>query len=485
MNYEPVIGLEVHVQLKTNTKMFCGCKNEYGGAVNSHVCPVCLGLPGALPTPNEEAIRKTLVTGLMLGCKIAEISKFDRKNYFYPDMPKNYQISQYDLPFCAGGGVVLDKYAFPKDVQGEDYASANKTIRLTRIHLEEDVAKSFHFESGSSGIDYNRAGTPLMEIVSEADIASPDEAFAYLTTLKRILNYGGVSDADMEKGQMRCDVNISVRPVGQKEFGTKCELKNLNSISGVRRALQYEIQRQVDVLSSGGTIRQETRRWDDPAGITQLMRTKEQAHDYRYFPDPDLLPVNTAGAGGLKAQAEKLLPELPAGKKVRFMADYSLSEYQAEVLSADKPLADYFEQAAKPSPKLGAAIANYLINDLLATEPDTSNLPVAAAWFNELAALVEAGTINSKQGKQVFAEMLKGEASPKQLVDKLGLAQVSDTGAIEKLCDEAIAANADSVEAYKSGKLGAINKIKGHVMKASKGSANPKLVDEILLKKLA
>jgi aspartyl-tRNA(Asn)/glutamyl-tRNA(Gln) amidotransferase subunit B len=484
MNYEPTIGLEVHVQLKTNTKMFCGCKNEYGGQVNSHVCPVCLGLPGALPTPNEEAIRKTLLTGMMLGCGITEVSKFDRKNYFYPDMPKNYQISQYDLPFCVGGGVVLDKYAFPKDVQGEAFATANKTIRLTRIHLEEDVAKSFHFEGGSSGIDYNRAGTPLMEIVSEADIATPDEAFAYLTTLKRILNYGGVSDADMEKGQMRCDVNISVRPVGRKEFGTKCELKNLNSISGVRRALQYEIHRQIEVISSGGTIRQETRRWDDPSGVTQLMRIKEQAHDYRYFPDPDLLPVNTGGPNGLKAQAEKLLPELPAGKKIRFMDDYSLSEYQAEVLSADKPLADYFEAAAKPAPKLGAVIANYLINDLLATEPDTSNLPLPAAWFNELAGLVAAGTINSKQGKQVFAEMLKGESSPKQLVDKLGLAQVSDTGALEKLCDEALAANRDSVEAYKSGKLGAINKIKGHVMKASKGSANPKLVDDLLQKKL-
>ena len=347
-DYEPVIGLEVHVQLKTNTKMFCGCKNEFGGATNSHLCPVCIGLPGVLPVPNEEAIIKTLLTGEMLGCEIATRCKFDRKNYFYPDMPKNYQISQYDEPLCAGGAVTLDLLAYPKDAQKDPATVADKPIRLVRIHLEEDVAKSFHFEDGTSGIDFNRAGTPLMEIVSEADISSPEEAFAYLSALKQILVYGGVSDADMEKGQMRCDVNVSIRPKGQVEFGTKCELKNLNSISGVRRSLKYEIARQIAVLLEGGTIEQQTRRWDDDQGETTLMRVKEKAHDYRYFPDPDIQPVRTDH--GLYDDAKKRMPELPRAKKLRLIETYGVTAYQAGVLAAEAALANYFEEAAKGKP---------------------------------------------------------------------------------------------------------------------------------------
>ncbi len=483
-DYEAVIGLEVHVQLKTNTKMFCGCKNEFGGATNSHTCPVCLGLPGVLPVPNAEAIVKTLLTGEMLGCQIATRCKFDRKNYFYPDMPKNYQISQYDEPLCQGGAVTLDLLAYPKDAQKDEATVADKPIRLVRIHLEEDVAKSFHFEDGTSGIDFNRAGTPLMEIVSEADMSSPEEAFAYLSALKQILIYGGVSDADMEKGQMRCDVNISVRPKGQKEFGTKCELKNLNSISGVRRALKYEIVRQIDVVTSGGTIDQQTRRWDDDKGETTLMRTKEKAHDYRYFPDPDIQPVRTDE--GLYEEAARRMPELPKAKKVRLVDTYGVSAYQAGVLASDASLANYFEEAAKGKPANGAAIANFLLNDFLAMAVDGAAVPhVVPEFFAELAELAGSGQINSKQAKEVFAKMIAENKSPVLLVKELGLSQVSDVAALEAFCDQAIAANPKSVADFKAGKQNAVNALKGQVMKLSKGTANPQLVGEILVKKLS
>ena len=483
-DYEVVIGLEVHVQLKTNTKMFCGCKNEFGGATNSHVCPVCLGMPGVLPVPNAEAIVKTLLTGDMLGCQIATRCKFDRKNYFYPDMPKNYQISQYDEPLCEGGAVTLDLLAYPKDAQKDPTTVSDKPIRLVRIHLEEDVAKSFHFEDGTSGIDFNRAGTPLMEIVSEADMSSPEEAFAYLSALKQILIYGNVSDADMEKGQMRCDVNISIRPRGQKEFGTKCELKNLNSISGVRRALKYEIARQIDLVLSGGKIEQQTRRWDDDKGETTLMRTKEKAHDYRYFPDPDIQPVRTDD--GLYEEAARRMPELPKAKKVRLVDTYSISAYQAGVLASDGALANYFEEAAKGKPSNGAAVANFLLNDFLATTTSEETLPkVAPGFFAELAELASSGQINSKQAKEVFSKMIAEGKSPVLLVKELGLAQVSDVGQLEAFCDLAIAANPKSVADFKAGKQNAVNALKGQVMKLSKGTANPQLVGEILVKKLS
>jgi len=481
--YVATIGLEVHAQLKTKSKMFCGCKVEYGAEPNTHTCPTCLGLPGALPVMNGEALRLTARAGLMLGCNIPEVCKFDRKNYYYPDMPKNYQISQYDQPLCLGGGVPLHETAYPKDAQ-KTIATPGKTIRLTRIHLEEDVAKSFHLES-ASGIDFNRAGTPLMEIVSEADIASPEEAFAYLTALRQILVYGDISDADMEKGQMRCDVNVSVRPVGQKKYGTKIELKNLNTISGVRRALAFEIQRQIELVSKGVKLDQETRRWDDDRGETTLMRIKESAHDYRYFPDPDLLPVRTAK---LVESAKVGMPELPQAKRERFVTQYEVSAYDAAVLADDAALADYFEKAAKGSPK-PKSVANWIINDLLsalsAASLDLSECPIQAVYIGELTALIEAGTISGRQGKEVFAEMMLSGKQPAVIVEEKGLKQVSDTGAIEAFCDEVIAANPASVADYKSGKEAALNFLKGQVMKLSKGKANPAVVGEILAKKLA
>jgi aspartyl-tRNA(Asn)/glutamyl-tRNA(Gln) amidotransferase subunit B len=480
--YVATIGLEVHAQLKTRSKMFCGCKVEYGAEPNVHTCPTCLGLPGALPVMNGEALRLTARAGLMLGCAIPEVCKFDRKNYYYPDMPKNYQISQYDQPLCLGGAVPLHDTAYPKDVQ-KSIATPGKAIRLTRIHLEEDVAKSFHLES-SSGIDFNRAGTPLMEIVSEADIASPEEAFAYLSALRQILVYGQISDADMEKGQMRCDVNVSVRPVGQKEYGTKIELKNLNTISGVRRALAFEIERQTELVSKGVKLDQETRRWDDDRGETTLMRIKESAHDYRYFPDPDLLPVRTPK---IVEAAKDGMPELPQAKRSRFVADFGISEYDAAVLADDRALADYFEAAAQQA-KTPKSVANWIINDLLSAlsvaSLDLSQCPIAPSAISELTALIESGSISGRQGKEVFAEMMTSGKAPAVIVEEKGLKQVSDTGAIEAFCDEVIAANPNSVADYKSGKEAALNFLKGQVMKLSKGKANPAVAGEILAKKL-
>src|SRR3954452_24059669 len=358
MNYIATIGLEVHVQLKTRSKMFCACPVEFGAEPNTHTCPVCLGLPGALPVMNHEALRMTCLTGLMLGCDIAPTSKFDRKNYFYPDLPKNYQISQYDLPLCTGGSVPLHDMAYPKDAQ-KNIATADKEVHLVRIHLEEDVAKSFHMEK-VTGIDFNRSGTPLMEIVSQPEINSPEEAFAYLTALKQILIYGGVSDADMEKGQLRCDCNVSVRPETQAELGAKIELKNLNSISGVRRALAYEIRRQTSMLERGERMEQETRGWDDVAGETFLMRTKEFAHDYRFFPDPDLVPVKT---DALVSEVRPHVPELPKAKRARSVEQYNVSPYDAAVLANDLEVARYFEAAAKGA-KNPKNIANWILNDL-------------------------------------------------------------------------------------------------------------------------
>src|SRR5437762_11632127 len=336
MNYITTIGLEVHVQLKTRSKMFCACPVEFGAGPNTHTCPVCLGLPGALPVMNREALRMTVFTGIMLGCDITPICKFDRKNYFYPDMSKNYQISQYDMPLCTNGSVPLHVLAYPKDAQKE-IATPEKEVHLVRIHLEEDVAKSFHFEK-STGIDFNRAGAPLMEIVTRPEINSPEEALAFLTSLKQILIYGDVSDADMEKGQLRCDCNVSVRSEKQAELGAKIEIKNMNSISGVRRAITYEIQRQINALESGEQLEQETRGWDDVAGETFLMRSKEFAHDYRYFPDHDLVPVKTEV---LLAAARAGVPELPRAKRARFVEQYQVSAYDAGVLANDLELAGH------------------------------------------------------------------------------------------------------------------------------------------------
>ena len=482
MNYLTTIGLEVHVQLKTHSKMFCGCPVEFGAEPNTHTCPTCLGLPGALPVMNHEALRMTVLTGLMLGCDIAPTCKFDRKNYFYPDMPKNYQISQYDMPFCENGAVPLHDLAYPKDAQ-KNIATPDKEVHLVRIHLEEDVAKSFHFET-STGIDFNRAGTPLMEIVTQPEINSPEEAFAFLTSLKQILIYGGVSDADMEKGQLRCDCNISVRPETEFELGTKIEIKNMNSISGVRRALAFEIRRQTEALGRGEKLQQETRGWDDAKVETFLMRTKESAHDYRYFPDPDLVPVKSEV---LLADVRSRVPELPKAKRARFVEKYEVSPYDAGVLANDLDLARYFETAAKGAKK-PKNVANWILNDLqsaLATADKTINqCPIPPEALDELVNLIESGKISGKQGKGVFAEMFASGKSAAFVVKEKGIEQLSDAGAIEALCDQVIAANPKPATDFKAGNAASLNFLKGQVMKLSKGQANPALAGEILERKL-
>src|SRR4029077_18742012 len=442
------IGLEVHVQLKTRSRMFCGSPVEFGAEPNTHTCPVCLGLPGALPVMNQEALRMTVLTGLMLGCEIAPVSKFDRKNYFYPDMPKNYQISQYDMPLCTSGSVPLHDLAYPKDAQ-KNIAVPDKEVHLVRIHLEEDVAKSFHFET-TTGIDFNRAGTPLMEIVTQPELTSPEEAFAFLTSLKQILIYGGVSDADMEKGQLRCDCNISVRPESQAELGAKIEIKNMNSISGVRRALAYEIQRQVDALERGEKLEQETRGWDDAAAETFLMRTKEFAHDYRYFPDPDLVPVKTEV---LLPDARARIPELPKAKRARFVEQYQVSSYDAGVLANDLELARYFEAAAKGARK-SKNVANWILNDLqnaLSTAGKTiSDCPIPPEALDELVNLIDSGKISGTQGKEVFGEMFASGKRAAEIVKKKGIEQLSDARAIKEFCDEVIAANPKPAADFKA-----------------------------------
>jgi aspartyl-tRNA(Asn)/glutamyl-tRNA(Gln) amidotransferase subunit B len=482
MNYITTIGLEVHVQLKTGSKMFCASPVEFGAEPNTHTCPVCLGLPGALPVMNHEALRMTVLTGLMLGCDIAPIAKFDRKNYFYPDMPKNYQISQYDMPLCTNGSVPLHDLAYPKDAQ-KNIATPEKEVHLVRIHLEEDVAKSFHFEN-STGIDFNRAGTPLMEIVTQPEINSPEEAFAFLTALKQILIYGAVSDADMEKGQLRCDCNVSVRPQEQNELGAKIEIKNMNSISGVRRALAYEIRRQISILERREQLEQETRGWNDVAGETFLMRTKEFAHDYRYFPDPDLVPVKT---DVLVADVRERVPELPKAKRARFVEQYGVSPYDAGVLANDLGLARYFEAAARDARK-PKAVANWILNDLqnaLSNGGKTiEDCPIPSEALDELVNLIDSGRISGKQGKEVFAEMFAIGKRAGAIVKEKGIEQLSDVSAIEALCAQVIAANPKSVADFKAGNLASLNFLKGRVMKLSKGKANPQLAGEILEKKL-
>ena len=472
MDYEAVIGLETHVQLKTKSKMWCGCANEFGAPPNTHVCPVCLGLPGGLPVANEEALRLTALTGLLLNCTVSRHAKFDRKNYFYPDMPKNYQITQYDKPSTVAGWV---EFEFKGDLA---------RVRITRAHLEEDVGKNFHFER-QSGVDFNRAGVPLMEIVSEPELTSADMAYEYLNALKDILVYGGVSDCDMEKGMVRCDVNVSVRPRGQQELGAKIEIKNMNSFSGVRKALEYEIPRQIGVLNQGGKLIQSTRRWDDAAGMTEEMRTKEHAHDYRYFPEPDLMPFQPSKEWLAEVASRRV--ELPLARKQRFMRDYQLPASDAQTFVADVPLGTYFEGIARQA-KNPKAAANWIINNLRAklTESQTglADLKFKPAGILELIELVDSGRISSRIAQEVFLDMFATGEPPSRIVEKKGLAQVSDAGAIEKFCDEAIAANPGPAADYKAGKLAALNFLKGQVMKLSKGKANPGLVGQILERKL-
>ena len=472
MEYEAVIGLETHVQLKTKSKMWCGCANAFGAPPNTNVCPVCLGLPGVLPVPNDEALRLTVLTGFLLNCGIPRFAKFDRKSYFYPDMPKNYQITQYDKPSTTNGFVEFE------------FNGGLSRVRITRAHLEEDVGKNSHFER-SSGVDFNRAGVPLMEIVSEPDITSADMAYEYLNALKDILIHGGVSDCDMEKGMVRCDVNISVRPVGAKQLGAKIEIKNMNSFSGVRRALEYEIPRQIEVVSKGGKLVQSTRRWDDVAGITEQMRTKEDAHDYRYFPDPDLMP--SAPMDAWLAEVKARVTELPLARKQRFIRDYQLPAPDAETFVNDVSLGNYFEGIAKQAtnPKI---VANWVINNLRAKLAESQtilgDLKFKPEALVELIGLVEAKTISNAAAQLVFAELFATGKAPAAIVQEKGLAQVSDTSAIEKFCDEVIATNPGPANDFKSGKVAALNFLKGQVMKLSKGKANPTVVGEILERKL-
>jgi len=476
--YDIVIGLEVHVQLKTNSKMFCSCQNKYGEEPNTLVCPVCMGYPGAMPVPNRKAIEKTVIAGIMCSCEIAKFSKFDRKSYFYPDMAKNYQISQYDLPFCKDGKI----HIYGKGFSGNDLEETD--IGITRIHLEEDAAKSTHF-SNYSGIDYNKGGVPLMEIVSEPDITSADEAYAYLTALKQIMQYGDIGSCDMEKGQLRCDVNISLKPCGQEEFGTKIELKNLNSFRAVHRAIDYEIIRQAKILDENGLLNQETRGWNDDKGETYLMRTKESAHDYRYFPEPDLLPIVFSDQDISKLK--KKVPELPEAKKTRFIDAYDLTPFDAQVLIAERSVADFFEAGANltKTPKL---LANWIISELL-RELSGANISIADSKVTpkslvEMIELINNKIISGKIAKTVFSEMFKKGKAPAVIVKEKGLVQVTDEFIIKEFVNRAITDNPSQVEEYKAGKKAVLQYFVGQVMKLSKGKANPQAVIKSIKEKL-
>ena len=494
MTYLVTIGLEVHCQVKTVTKMFCACRTSFGDTPNTHTCPVCLGLPGALPVLNREAIELTLLTGLMIRCSSPEISKWDRKNYFYPDMPKNYQTTQMELPLCLGGGVPLYDHCYPTDYR-KSIANPDKVVRVNRIHLEEDVAKSTHL-GNSSLIDFNRAGTPLMEIVSEPDIESGEEAFAYLRSLQMILQQGGVSDADMEKGQLRCDVNISLRRNAADPLGAKIELKNLNSISAIRRAIHFEIQRQAEDLDRGLPQVQSTRRWDDDRSETQLMRTKEDAHDYRYFTCPDLLPIRTAP---LLEKVRPLVPELPHELAARFANDFGVTTYDAAVLSSDRHLAAYFEAVVTGTGVPGTVslqtrtlpgkkAANFIINNLLGALNEQGigieSCPVAPEKLRALLLLVEDGTLAPNQANEVFAVLYQEPGrDPAAIADTLGFKPAA-AGELEALVDTTIANNPAEVELIKAGNEKLLNFLTGQVMKGASSKPNPKQVTELLRQRL-
>ena len=480
--YEAVIGIECHVELKTASKMFCGCANEFGGEPNTKVCPVCLALPGALPVPNRAAIEHMIRAGAAFGAEIPEFSKFDRKNYFYPDMPKNYQISQYDMPLTKGGIV---RYWL-------DDGSMRECC-LTRIHLEEDTGKSTHAGSGDgriagseySLVDFNRAGVPLMECVSEPELRSAEEAVAYLEALKRTFVQLGVSDVKMEEGSLRCDANVSIRPTGSTALGTKTEIKNMNSFRSVHRAIESEIARQIAVLESGGRIVQETRGWDEIAGTTHSMRSKEQAHDYRYFPDPDLVPLEIDAA--LVERLRATLPVLPPARFAKYHSEYGLSPAHATQLIDNASLSAYFDACVNAGGR-PQQVANFVLGELSRLSNE-GNVPVAESAVTphdlaELIALVEGNTINSKIAKELLGRMWSGEGSPKSIVEKEGLAQTSDTGAIDGFIAGVLAANAEVVADYRAGKTNVLGFLVGQVMKASRGKANPALVQERLREKL-
>ena len=476
--YETVIGLEVHVELATKTKIFCGCSTAFGGAPNSHTCPVCTGMPGSLPVLNKQVVEYAMAVGLATNCDITQNCKFDRKNYFYPDNPQNYQISQLYYPICHDGGIKID-------VNGQ-----KKIVRIHEIHMEEDAGKLNHSgatisTSDSSAVDYNRAGVPLIEIVSEPDMRSSEEARAYLEQLKAILEYTDVCDCKMQEGSLRCDANISVMPEGAAEFGTRAEIKNLNSFRALVRAIEYEVERQIDLVESGGHVVQETRTWDDAQGMTLSMRSKEEAHDYRYFPEPDLVPVELDDAWIERVKNE--LPELPAQRQQRLMTENGLPAYDAGLIVATKAMADYFDAACKNAGD-DKAVANWLLGDVSAylnnEGIEIDAFPIKPENLGEMVALIKGGVLSSKLAKKVFAEMLKADKSPKVLVKELGLEQVSDEGAIAAIVDEVLAENPQSIADFKAGKDRAIGFLVGQVMKKSRGKANPGMVNKLLVEKM-
>lgn len=481
--YEVVIGLEVHVQLATNTKIFCSCPTSFGAPPNTNVCPVCLGLPGALPVMNRRAVEMGSQAAMALHCHVNNFSRMARKNYFYPDLPKGYQISQYDQPLAEHGYLDIT-------VQPEGQEAYKKRIGITRLHLEDDAGKNVHegFKDTDrySYIDLNRSGTPLAEIVSEPDLRSSDEAVAYLTELKQVIQYIDASTCDMEKGHLRADANVSVRLKGDEKFGTRAEVKNLNSFRFLKQAIEYEIARQVAIVEAGGKIFQETRLFDTATGETVGMRSKEQAHDYRYFPEPDLVPVRVSDEW--QAQLRASMPELPFDRRARFVTDYGLREYDAQVLTLTRDLSDYYEKAARSSedPK---ATANWVMGDLLgalkAEGKEIADSPVKPEYMGELATLIKRGEISGKLAKEIFPKMFAEGLSPSAIMERDGLKQISDSGALEKIIDDVMAANPKQLEQYRSGKTAVMGFFVGQVMKASRGQANPAALNELLAKKLA
>jgi aspartyl-tRNA(Asn)/glutamyl-tRNA(Gln) amidotransferase subunit B len=475
MQFEPVIGLEVHVQLDTETKIFCSCSTGFGASPNAHTCPVCTGMPGVLPVLNQRAVTYAIKTGLATGCKVAAESRFDRKNYFYPDLPKGYQITQYGAPIAEHGHLTI-----------ELADGSEKTIGITRIHMEEDAGKLIHDpDRPASMVDLNRAGIPLVEIVSEPDMRTPEEAGAYLRKLHAIVRYIGVCNGNMEEGSFRCDANISLRPKGREQFGTRTELKNLNSFRNVEKAIAYEIQRQTYVLEEGGEVIQETRLWDTANSRTISMRTKEEAHDYRYFPEPDLVPLIIDDAW--LEQVRQSLPELPDAKRQRFMDEYAMTAYDASQLTSSIPLADFFEQTAKELKETKLA-ANWIMGPVLALlkEQNTTipDLPMTAHRLAELLKLMETGRINANAAKTIFDRMVTTDEEPGQILEEMGLEQVSDQGELEGIVVEIIEANQEEVAAYQGGKRKLMGFFMGQIMKKSRGKADPAIVTQILKKKL-
>ncbi|MGE5632762.1 MAG: Asp-tRNA(Asn)/Glu-tRNA(Gln) amidotransferase subunit GatB [Caulobacteraceae bacterium] len=476
MKYETVIGLEVHAELLTGTKIFCGCKNEFGGEVNTHCCPVCLGLPGVLPVLNKKVVEFAVKVGLATNCEISGFSKMDRKNYFYPDLPKAYQISQYDLPLCRNGYIEVEVNGRPK------------RIRIARIHIEEDAGKLLHAENGGnySLIDYNRAGVPLIEVVSEPDIGTPEEGRLYLEKLKSILEYLEVSDCKMQEGSLRCDANISLRPLGESKFGAKAEIKNMNSMKALQKALEYEEKRQSELLDKGGKVGQETRRWDDIKEITVSMRSKELAHDYRYFPEPDLVPIIVDNRW--VNEIRTTIPELPEEKEARFIKEYRLPAYDAKLLTSSRALAGFFEECTKEysNPK---AVSNWIMGELLRILNDRGqsieNVKFTPLNLAELLKLVEKSTISGTAAKKVFEAMFDSGKDPKALVRELGLEQISDENAIMEIVRKVIGDNPKSVEDYRAGKDKAVGFLVGQAMKASNGKGNPRIINKLLMEQLS